>query len=119
MTMPMSNQEYASRQTDSAHVESAAVRRSIQRVYLVRHGETKWSLSGQHTGRTDIPLTASGEEAARRLAPAIGAERFALVLTSPLERARRTCELAGAGARAEIDPDLIEWQYRRLRGPDA
>jgi probable phosphoglycerate mutase len=83
----------------------------IQQVYLARHGETEWSLSGQHTGITDIPLTENGRNLAKRLAPVLATERFALVLTSPLERARKTCELAGLGAHAEIDRDLMEWNY--------
>ena len=88
----------------------------IQQVYLARHGETEWSLSGQHTGITDIPLTENGRNLAKRLAPALATERFALVLTSPLERARKTCELAGLGAHAEIDRDLMEWNYGEYEG---
>jgi probable phosphoglycerate mutase len=83
----------------------------IQEIYLVRHGETEWSLSGQHTGITDIPLTENGRKVAQRLEPVLAAETFVLVLTSPLERARETCELAGLGERAEIDRDLMEWNY--------
>jgi len=89
---------------------------AIQQVYLARHGETEWSLSGQHTGITDIPLTENGRNLAKRLAPALATERFALVLTSPLERARKTCELAGLGAHAEIDRDLMEWNYGEYEG---
>ena len=89
---------------------------AIQQVYLARHGETEWSLSGQHTGITDIPLTENGRNLAKRLAPVLAKERFALVLTSPLERARRTCELAGLGAHAEIDRDLMEWNYGEYEG---
>jgi probable phosphoglycerate mutase len=88
----------------------------IQQVYLARHGETEWSLSGQHTGITDIPLTENGRNLAKRLAPVLATERFALVLTSPLERARKTCELAGLGAHAEIDRDLMEWNYGEYEG---
>jgi broad specificity phosphatase PhoE len=88
----------------------------IQQVYLARHGETEWSLSGQHTGITDIPLTENGRNLAKRLAPALATERFALVLTSPLERARKTCELAGLGAQAETDRDLMEWNYGEYEG---
>ena len=72
----------------------------IQQVYLIRHGETEWSLSGQHTGTTDIPLTENGRKVARLLEPVLAKQNFALVLTSPLERARQTCELAGLGERA-------------------
>ena len=88
----------------------------IQQVYLARHGETEWSLSGQHTGITDIPLTENGRNLAKRLAPVLATERFALVLTSPLERARKTCELAGLGAHAAIDRDLMEWNYGEYEG---
>lgn len=87
-----------------------------QRVVLVRHGETEWSLSGQHTGVTDIPLTEHGREVARRLAPMLGAETFALVLTSPLRRARDTCALAGLADNAAIDSDLREWDYGKYEG---
>jgi len=85
-------------------------------VYLARHGETAWSLSGQHTGRTDLPLTANGERNARRLGGRLSRLLFAKVLTSPLQRASRTCELAGFGARAEIDRDLVEWNYGEYEG---
>jgi probable phosphoglycerate mutase len=85
-------------------------------VVLVRHGETEWSLSGQHTGRTDIPLTAHGEEEANQLAPALAVRRFRRVLCSPLRRARRTCELAGLDEQAEIEPDLLEWDYGAYEG---
>jgi broad specificity phosphatase PhoE len=85
-------------------------------VVLVRHGQTEWSRSGQHTGRTDIPLTAEGEESARRLAPVLSAFPFSQVLTSPLQRARRTCELAGFADQALIEPDLLEWNYGAYEG---
>lgn len=80
-------------------------------VLLVRHGETAWSRSGQHTGRTDLPLTAHGEAQARRLQPALAGRSFALVLCSPLQRARQTCALAGLAQQAVLDPDLMEWDY--------
>jgi broad specificity phosphatase PhoE len=89
---------------------------TIQQVYLVRHGETEWSLSRQHTGITDIPLTENGRKVAKLLEPVLAKETFALVLTSPLERARETCELAGLGARGEIDSDLMEWNYGQYEG---
>jgi probable phosphoglycerate mutase len=89
---------------------------STQRVYVVRHGETEWSLSGQHTGVTDIPLTENGRAVARRLKPILAEPSFALTLTSPLSRARETCELAGLGARAVLEPDLKEWNYGEYEG---
>lgn len=85
-------------------------------VYVARHGETAWSLSGQHTGRTDLPLTPNGERNARRLGERLKDLAFAKVFTSPLQRAARTCELAGFGAVAETDPDLVEWDYGRYEG---
>ena len=87
-----------------------------QQVYLIRHAETEWSLSGRHTGITDVPLTESGREKAKLLAPVLAVESFALALTSPLERARKTCELAGFGESAEIDRDLMEWNYGEYEG---
>jgi probable phosphoglycerate mutase len=85
-------------------------------VYLARHGETAWTLSGQYTGFTDLPLTERGERNARRLEQRLGGLAFAKVFTSPLQRARRTCELAGFGAGAEIDEDLVEWNYGDYEG---
>ena len=85
-------------------------------VYLIRHGETEWSLSGQHTGSTDIPLTDHGEAVARLLAPVLADRNFSLVLCSPLQRARRTCELAGFADQARIEPDLVEWNYGAYEG---
>src|SRR5580700_10270074 len=85
-------------------------------VYLARHGETAWSLSGQHTGRTDLPLTDRGERNARALGERLRGLTFSKVFTSPLLRATRTCELAGFGRAAEIDPDLVEWDYGQYEG---
>src|SRR4051812_23398696 len=89
---------------------------STPRVYLARHGETPWSLSGQHTGLSDLPLTAHGEEEARRLGERLRDVRFAAVYTSPLIRAARTCELAGFGGIAVADRDLVEWDYGKYEG---
>ena len=88
----------------------------LQRLYLVRHGETAWSLSGQHTGRTDIPLTEKGEHEARTLADRLHHVSFNRVFTSPLQRARRSAELAALNRPAEIDPDLAEWDYGDYEG---
>ena len=88
----------------------------LPRIFYVRHGETAWSLSGQHTGRTDLPLTTEGEEDAGRLAGRLRAVKFNRVFTSPLLRARRTSELAGLGAVAEIEPDAVEWDYGDYEG---
>src|ERR1700680_1172324 len=85
-------------------------------VYLARHGETAWSLSGQHTGLTDLPLTSNGERNARRLGECLKSITFAKVFASPLLRAARTCELAGFGSAAETDPDLVEWHYGQYEG---
>jgi len=85
-------------------------------VYLARHGETAWSLSAQHTGRTDLPLTERGEANARALGTRLSGLSFAKVFTSPLQRAVRTCELAGFGEKAEADPDLVEWDYGQYEG---
>jgi len=85
-------------------------------VYLIRHGETPWSLSGQHTGRTDIPLTSQGEQDVRTLAEGLRPVKFSRVFTSPRQHARRTCELVGLDAVAEIEPDLVEWDYGDYEG---
>jgi broad specificity phosphatase PhoE len=85
-------------------------------IYLARHGETAWSLSGQHTGVTDLPLTERGEQNARGLSGRLRGVMFARVFTSPLQRARRTCELAGFSEVAEVEPDLLEWNYGEYEG---
>jgi probable phosphoglycerate mutase len=85
-------------------------------VYLARHGETAWSLTGQHTGLTDLPLTARGERNARSLGGRLRGLEFARVFSSPLQRAVRTCELAGFRAEAELDADLVEWNYGEYEG---
>ena len=84
--------------------------------YVARHGETAWSLSGQHTGLTDLPLTERGERNARRLGERLHGINFTKIFTSPLQRAARTCELAGFGAAAEVDRDLLEWNYGEYEG---
>jgi probable phosphoglycerate mutase len=84
--------------------------------YLCRHGETEWARTGQHTGLTDLPLTAVGEAAARRLGERLKNLSFAQVFTSPLQRAHQTCILAGFGERAVVDRDLVEWDYGRYEG---
>lgn len=86
------------------------------RLYIIRHGETEWSLSGRHTGRTDLPLTAQGEDEARQLEPYLHGIRFSAVLTSPRRRARKTCALAGLEPGAAIDPNLSEWDYGDYEG---
>ena len=86
------------------------------RLYLIRHGETAWSLTGQHTGRTDLPLTEQGEQDARELAERLRVVTFSRVFTSPRKRARRTCELVGQDGVAEIEPDLAEWDYGDYEG---
>lgn len=89
---------------------------SQNRLWLMRHGETEWSLSGAHTGRTDIPLTERGREYARQMGGLLKARKFSLVLTSPMERARETCALAGYGEGAQTEPDLQEWNYGDYEG---
>lgn len=88
----------------------------LPEVYLARHGETAWSLSGRHTGRTDLPLTRRGEDNARKLRGRLEGIEFTEVLVSPLQRARRTCELAGFGGVARPTPDLMEWDYGDYEG---
>lgn len=85
-------------------------------IYVARHGETAWSLTGQHTGLTDLPLTERGERIARLLRDRLERLSFAKVFTSPLQRAHRTCELAGFGTAAEVDRDLVEWDYGQYEG---
>jgi probable phosphoglycerate mutase len=88
----------------------------VTQIFLIRHGETKWSLTGQHTGHTDLPLTENGERRAAQLRGLLQAIKFTHVLTSPLQRARRTCELAGFGAVARVEPDLHELDYGEYEG---
>lgn len=90
--------------------------RMLASVTLVRHGETAWSASGQHTGRTDIPLSEEGERKARALRERFKGVEFDRVFSSPLQRAARTCALAGFGAAAKADPDLLEWDYGDYEG---
>lgn len=85
-------------------------------IWFIRHGETAWSLTGQHTGRTDLPLTPHGEAMAGALATSLHGLQFSLVLTSPRLRARSTCALAGLGAAAQTDADLAEWDYGDYEG---
>ena len=85
-------------------------------IWLIRHGETEWSRTGQHTGRTDLPLTARGFEEAEAAAAMLSGRSFAMVLTSPLRRARETCEIAGYAARAVVEPLCMEWDYGDLNG---
>jgi len=85
-------------------------------IYLIRHGETAWSLTGQHTGRTDLPLTAHGEAQSRALAPSLHDIAFAHILTSPLQRARQTCALTGLASASVVEPDLTEWNYGDYEG---
>jgi probable phosphoglycerate mutase len=85
-------------------------------LYLARHGDTAWTENGKHTGRTDIPLNEHGEEHARQLGERLRGFSFVRVFTSPLVRASRTCALAGFGAAAEVDPDLVEWDYGKFDG---
>src|SRR5580704_4683755 len=88
----------------------------LPKLYLARHGDTAWTESGQHTGRTDLPLNERGEAHARQLGECLRGLSFARVFTSPLQRASKTCELAGFGAVAQVDRDLLEWDYGRFEG---
>lgn len=85
-------------------------------LWLIRHGETEWSRSGAHTGRTDLPLTDAGSREAQHIARELAGRKFPLVLTSPLQRARETCRLAGYGDVAEVEPNLQEWDYGDYEG---
>src|SRR6266478_2626393 len=96
--------------------ENGTISNELPVVYLARHGETAWSLTGQHTGLTDLPLTERGEENARALGKRLTGLNFGKVFTSPLQRAIRTFELAGFGAVAEVDRDLVEWNYGQYEG---
>jgi broad specificity phosphatase PhoE len=89
---------------------------ALPKLYLARHGDTAWTDSQQHTGRTDLPLNERGEEHARQLGERLRGFSFVRVFTSPLQRASKTCELAGFGVGAEVDPDLTEWDYGRFEG---
>jgi broad specificity phosphatase PhoE len=92
------------------------VAQSMPKVYLARHGETAWSATGQHTGHTDLPLTERGEQCARAVGGRLKGLTFSHIFVSPLQRARRTCELAGFGAQALVEPDLAEWNYGAYEG---
>src|SRR4029077_12315429 len=93
----------------AAETREAAMTKKLPVVYIARNGNTAWTHSGQHTGLTDLPLTPDGERNAVRLGERLKGMTFSRVFTSPLQRASRTCELAGFGAAAETDPDLVEW----------
>src|SRR5918996_3347134 len=97
-------------------LSSKLMSETLPTIYVARHGETAWSLSGQHTGLTDLPLTERGERNARQLGERLKGLAFAKVFTSPLQRATRTCELAGFGAAVEVDRDLLEWNYGEYEG---
>ena len=102
--------------SSTSPISNHSGKRDFPCLYTARHGETAWSATGQHTGLTDLPLTERGERNAKRLRERLAGLRFAKVLTSPLQRAFRTCELAGFGAVAEVDPDLVEWNYGDYEG---
>src|SRR6201982_1128439 len=104
------------RQGLAAETREASMTEKLPVVYIARHGNTAWTHSGQHTGLTDLPLTPDGERNAVRLGERLKGMTFSRVFTSPLQRASRTCELAGFGAGAETDPDLVEWNYGKYEG---
>jgi broad specificity phosphatase PhoE len=103
---------FRSTEADDLH----PVREADVNVFAIRHGETAWSLNGRHTGTTDLPLTDNGRRLAERMRPVLATQAFALVLCSPMQRARATCELAGLGDKAVIDSDLLEWNYGEYEG---
>jgi probable phosphoglycerate mutase len=112
MVSGRSDVNQSARPSDTAR----AMSEKLPVVYLARHGETAWSVAGKHTGLSDIPLTEQGEQNARKLGARLRGLSFAKVFTSPLQRARRTCELAGFGAAADVDPNLVEWNYGQYDG---
>jgi broad specificity phosphatase PhoE len=104
-------------QTEAASDSGAGRHTAVtERLWLIRHGDTEWSLSGRHTGRTDLPLTPDGERHAADVGKLLAGRRFSLVLTSPLRRAMETCRLAGFGDAAQVDADLLEWNYGEYEG---
>src|SRR2546427_1403931 len=116
MTSPLESPRNLPRLQRSRATHDFHMNERLPTVYLARHGEPAWSLSGQHTGLTDLPLTERGARNAQRLGERLRGFSPAKVFTSPLQRAARTCELAGFGAVAEIDPDLVEWDYGEYEG---
>jgi len=112
----MSNQSNALPTTSADHSGGAHTGAALTNIWLVRHGETEWSASGQHTGRTDLPLTAVGRRRAADIAGLLQGRRFDVVLTSPLRRAVETCRLAGFGDAALLEPNLQEWNYGTYEG---
>ncbi len=113
---PALRTEFNHQATLDWQLDSASVSKKLPVVYLARHGNTAWTHTGQHTGLTDLPLTPDGERNAVRLGERLKGMAFAKVFTSPLQRAARTCELAGFGAVAETDRDLVEWNYGNYEG---